>query len=67
MLIGFYLKELGILPMDTRDKEGRGRFHGFNINTLLWPGKLFYKSDYYKKALYPVPKVDKKYFLLFSS
>ena len=67
MLTGFYLKELGILPMDTRDKEGRGRFHGFNINTLLWPGKLFYKSDYYKKALYPVPKVDKKYFLLFSS
>ncbi|KAL0268481.1 UNVERIFIED_CONTAM: hypothetical protein PYX00_010409 [Menopon gallinae] len=56
LYLGKHLRALGVTPKDTRDEEGRGRFHGYNIHALLSPGKLFKQSDYSRKALYPVPE-----------
>nr|CAD7573184.1 unnamed protein product [Timema californicum] len=53
---GKHLGELGILPEDTRDDLGRGRFHGFNLNKLLFPGGISSLSSYYKKSVFPVPQ-----------
>lgn len=54
---GKHLRELGVPVEDTRDVQGRGRFHGFNVNALLSPGSLFRQTDYFKKALFPIKEV----------
>ncbi|XP_063233055.1 glycoprotein-N-acetylgalactosamine 3-beta-galactosyltransferase 1-B-like isoform X2 [Bacillus rossius redtenbacheri] len=53
---GKRLSELGVVPRDTRDALGRGRFHGYNLNQLLFSGRMASLSDYYKKSVYPVPQ-----------
>gem|GEM_PF-4272661 len=55
---GMHLAKLGITVEDTRDKEGRARFLGYNINTMLSPGKLSRKTNYFKQAIFPVQEVN---------
>ncbi|XP_066997955.1 glycoprotein-N-acetylgalactosamine 3-beta-galactosyltransferase 1 [Anabrus simplex] len=52
--LGKHLGDLGISPRDTRDQHGRSRFHGYNFNQLLFPGRLSMLSSYWKRSVYPV-------------
>ncbi|XP_071442974.1 C1GALT1-specific chaperone 1-like [Hetaerina americana] len=52
--LGKHLKEMGIYPEDTRDSFGKGRFHGYNFNQLLFPGKISSLASYWTKGIYPV-------------
>ncbi|XP_046678239.1 glycoprotein-N-acetylgalactosamine 3-beta-galactosyltransferase 1-like [Homalodisca vitripennis] len=52
--LGKYLAELGVLPTDTRDKLGRGRFHLYTISQLVVPGDIEFLSKYWKSSIYPV-------------
>lgn len=52
MFLGKHLASIGIHPVDTRDSEQRGTFHGFSLNVLMWG--VAKPSSYYTRALYPV-------------
>ncbi|XP_046389462.1 C1GALT1-specific chaperone 1-like [Ischnura elegans] len=52
--LGKHLKEMGIYPEDTRDSFGRGRFHGYNFNQLLFPGKISSLASYWTRSIHPV-------------
>ncbi|CAB3368666.1 Hypothetical predicted protein [Cloeon dipterum] len=52
--LGKYLGEAGVSPEDTRDHRLRGRFHGFNLNQMLFSHKLSPLGSYWKRSIYPV-------------
>ncbi|KAF4519281.1 hypothetical protein B566_EDAN002171 [Ephemera danica] len=52
--LGKYLGEKGVEPMDTRDHLGRGRFHAFNFNQLLFSRKLSPLGSYWRRSIYHV-------------
>ncbi|XP_049778954.1 glycoprotein-N-acetylgalactosamine 3-beta-galactosyltransferase 1-like [Schistocerca cancellata] len=52
--LGKHLGELGITPEDTRDSLGRGRFHGYSFNQLLFRGKISTLGSYWKRSVFPV-------------
>ncbi|KAG8225853.1 hypothetical protein J437_LFUL004783 [Ladona fulva] len=52
--LGKHLGSMGIYPEDTRDHYGRGRFHGYNFNQLLFPGKISAFGSYWTRSLYPM-------------
>ncbi|XP_059485255.1 glycoprotein-N-acetylgalactosamine 3-beta-galactosyltransferase 1-like [Neocloeon triangulifer] len=52
--LGKYLGEADIRPTDTRDQWLRGRFHGFNLNQLLFSHKLSVLNSYWRRSIYPV-------------
>lgn len=51
--LGRNLEKLCVLPSDTRDESGKGRFHGYNLNQLLFSNKLALIASYWKDSIYP--------------
>lgn len=51
--LGKNLGKLCVLPSDTRDNLGKGRFHGYNLNQLLFSNKLALIASYWKDSIYP--------------
>lgn len=51
--LGKYLSEIGVTPTDTRDSEGRGRFHIFTPEQLMTPDDTGMLTKYAKKSVYP--------------
>lgn len=51
--LGKNLEKLCVLPSDTRDETGKGRFHGYNLNQLLFSNKLALIASYWKDSIYP--------------
>lgn len=51
--LGKNLEKLCILPSDTRDDSKKGRFHGYNLNQLLFSNKLALIASYWKDSVYP--------------
>lgn len=52
--LGKYLSEIGVTPADTRDSEGRGRFHMFTPQQLMAPDNPQILMKYMKKSVYPL-------------
>uniref|UniRef100_A0A1B6KVR8 Sulfotransferase domain-containing protein n=1 Tax=Graphocephala atropunctata TaxID=36148 RepID=A0A1B6KVR8_9HEMI len=52
--LGKYLAELGVMPTDTRDRLGRGRFHLYTISQLAVPGNSELLSKYWRSSIFPV-------------
>jgi len=46
------LATLGIVPRDTRDYMGRGRFNGYSFKRLLFPGGVSLFERYWRDSLY---------------
>lgn len=46
-----------MVPADTRDAEGRGRFHIFTPEQLMVPDDTEILKKYMKKSVYPVKQV----------
>ncbi|KAK3912055.1 Glycoprotein-N-acetylgalactosamine 3-beta-galactosyltransferase 1 [Frankliniella fusca] len=51
--LGKNLEKLCVLPSDTRDSAKKGRFHGYNLNKLLFSNKLALIASYWKDSIYP--------------
>lgn len=51
------MEKLCVLPSDTRDESGKGRFHGYNLNQLLFSNKLALIASYWKDSIYPSTEV----------
>ncbi|QQP42060.1 C1GALT1specific chaperone 1like, partial [Caligus rogercresseyi] len=51
----YFLDRLNITPSDTRDHVGRGRFNGFSIYRLIFPGGISLLDNYWKDSLYVSP------------
>lgn len=50
--LGKHLARMGIVPRDTRDHMGRGRFNGYSFKKLLFPGGVSLFEKYWKNSLF---------------
>lgn len=50
--LGRHFSELGIKPQDTRDHAGRGRFNGYSLQRLLFPGGVSLFERYWRDSLF---------------
>jgi len=50
--LGKHLHALGIDPVDTRDHIGRGRFNGYSMRKLLFPGGVSAFERYWRDSLF---------------
>ncbi|BES96313.1 Hypothetical protein NTJ_09122 [Nesidiocoris tenuis] len=55
-LMGKHLTELGVTAEDTRDEEGRERFHVFSPSQLLAPGHEGIFKKYFSTGIHPTVK-----------
>ncbi|UYV81802.1 hypothetical protein LAZ67_20002495 [Cordylochernes scorpioides] len=54
--LGSLLAEYSVVPQDTRDARGRGRFNPFSFEKLLIPGQISTFNSFWKTSAYPNPK-----------
>jgi len=53
--LGKHLHSLNVDPVDTRDHIGRGRFNGYSMRKLLFPGGVSSFERYWKDSFFGAP------------